>query len=213
MSKHIHTIILSDGKGGTGEARRESASRTYACCIVITVTRATVEYWDAKKLLATSDLARAKADLARLTSKLGLTPAQAKAEVKRLTEIWFNDKDGLFVTENRLRGDRYVDVRVPAKADMLARGFVDPWDQEGPEGIVEAAEAIERLTRSLACWGTPAVGSEGVVSWHQSVALGNKALGGREVGWRLKEGYTAAVRTDVKVREVTPRAKRSQVAS
>lgn len=212
----IHSIqVVSEKKcNGTVSATRKSENRKYLACIVATTTEASLRI-DAEKL-AETEKKRAEwvTKLNDLLTKTGMTVEQAEAQHKADSERWYNREDGLFETKNRIRKERaakgagewnhVTDEEV--KADLFARGFVDPYNREGAFGIHEAAQQVEWLTKTVANWKSPILGSQGVVSWHGTTALAAKAMTSRECEAARRNGDTLEIRTDIVITETKKRA-------
>jgi len=214
----IHTIQIVSEKNsnGTVSSTRKSENRQYAACLVATTTEASLRI-DAEKLAQTEkERAEWTAKLNTLLAKLGMTVEQAEAQHKADSDRWYDRKEGFFETKTRIRQERHAKGAgewnpvsdEDAKKDLFARGFVDPYDREGAFGIHEAAGRVEQLTKTIANWKSPRLGSQGVISWHGSVALAQKALGSREAQWAQKQGDTVQIRTDIEVRETKKREKK-----
>lgn len=213
----IHTIQIANEKhsGSTVSSTRKSETRKYLACLVATTTEASLRI-DAEKLAQTEkERAEWQAKLDELTAKLGMTVEQAEAQHKAESDRWYNREDGLFATKDRIRKERAAkgagewnhvsDDTV--KADMLARGLVDPYNRNGAFGIHEAAQKVEWLTKTLADWNSPRLGSQAVLSWHGTVGLAQKALTSREATYAQSKGDTVAIRTDITITETKKRAK------
>ena len=71
---------------------------------------------------------------------------------------------------------------------------------------MKAYSEVKHLESALATWATPVLGSQGVLSWHGTVAHAHKALSAREAGHFVQHGYKVEVRTDITVRETAKRA-------
>jgi len=214
----IHTIQITNEKhvSGTVSATRKSENRKYAACLVATTTETSLKV-DAEKLANTvKERDEWQAKLTALITKLGMTVEQANAQHQADSDRWYNREDGLFPTTERLRNERIAKgdgrwVQVPdqdVKADLLARGFADPYDREGAFGIHEAAQRVEMLNRTLTNWKSPVLGSQGVLTWCGSVALAQKAMGAREAEWARKQGDTVQIRTDIEIKETKKREKK-----
>jgi hypothetical protein len=214
----IHTIQIQSEKrcSGTVSATRKSETKKYLACIVATTTEASLKVDADKKAAIEKELADWQVKLAALIAKLGITVEQAEATHKADSERWYNREDGLFATKDRIRKERaakgagewnhVTDTEV--KADLFARGFVDPYDRNGAYGIHEASERVEWHTRTLANWKAPVIGSQGVLTWCGNLGLAQKAIGGKEAQWAQKQGDTVAIRTDITITETKKREKK-----
>ena len=211
----IHTIQITNEKhvSGTVSSTRKSETKKYLACLVATTTEASLKVEADKKAATEKELADWQAKLTALTAKLGMTVEQAEAQHKAYSERWYDPTDGFHETKNRIREERHANgaekwnhvTDNEIQADLYARGFANPYDREGSFGIHEAASKVEWLTKTLASWRTLVLGSQGVLTWCGSVALAQKALGGKESTWAQKQGDSVAVRTDIDIKETKKR--------
>jgi hypothetical protein len=223
----IHTIEINGNArmGKVVSSTRKSENRRYVACIVTTVTEATVAFDAAQKVKAESELADWRVTLATRTAlHNGMTVAQADAWTKDATTKWYGRDE---TTGEKVGDYNYWSALEVARKDtgsmchddksskrahqiMVSRGFADPYDYDkNPSGIGEAARHIESLERNLASWTPPVVGTQGVLSWHGTVANAHKAVGAREAGHYLSRGYKVEVRTDIAVRETVKRGSKA----
>jgi len=214
----IHTIKLdkaSKRNKGVVTAKRTSQSRTYGACLVVTTTDASVADDQRRKAETLAKLLKAETLRDALLAALGMTVEQARALCKEASDRWYNNEDGFFATNKRIRTERtgsprgYVSgLDNLSKADLLARGFVDPYADGGPNSLIATHNVVECLTDALATWQDMEAGGQSVISWHRDVSLANKAVGGREARYFTSRGDTVVVRTDIDVRETKKRAKK-----
>lgn len=209
----IHTIALVNERSlnGTVSSTRTSASRRYTACVVATATAEAVRLDQAWRAAEQAALAEAQAKLAEAQAQTGLSIEAAEVEHARLVGRWCNRKDGLYATEERLRRERGVTLWAPfpadaAKRDLIARGFVDPFDGTGVGAVVMANQQVAVHSYDLACRPPVALGQQGVVTWCGSVALAQKALGSHGAKYIASLGYSLQVRTDIEVRETSKRS-------
>lgn len=214
MAKLVHTVSVSDGKGGTHIEKRTSESRAYTACVVVTVTEATVRISQEGCVSASKSYEEWTAKLNERMAALGMTVEQAKAQHEAESARWYDSKEGVFPTFEKLqvaagRRGHISQFDAAIKKDMLARGFVDPYDKAGANGIVEANWEATRLAHNLANWRTPVLGAQHVISWHSTPALAHSATSSRDANSYRKAGYAVSVRTDITVTEKKPRAKKA----
>ena len=212
MAKLVHTVSVSDGKGGTRIEKRVSESRAYTACVVATVTEATIQRNGERCVAAGKSYEETTAKLNELMAALGMTVEQATAQHEADSARWYDKTDGVFPTFDKLRmaaGKPHAHItqfEKAIKADLVARGLSDPYDTAGAFGIVEAHQDATRLARALAGWKTPVLGSQCVLSWHSTPALASKATGSREASSYRESFYALSVRTDITVTEKAKRA-------
>jgi hypothetical protein len=216
----IHSIAVATGTGSTHTETRTSENRRYTACLIITTTEATVRVNAARRAAAEVSLAAWRETLgARRKLHNGMTVEQAKAWTKDVTTKWYGrdnatgEKVGDYNYWNALDqarpevGDLHHSDRAAKRAYeiMVKRGFSDPYDYvKNPSGIVEAADKVDALVRTLKDWKVPTVGAQGVASWHGSVALAQKAIGGLD--YVRVNGDSIEIRTDIAIREQAKRA-------
>jgi hypothetical protein len=215
----IHTIQVVDEKRNhsTVSSTRKSETRRYLACIVATTTEASLKIDAGKKAAVEAELVTAKARLAELTAKFGMTPEEAEAKHEVESDRWYNREDGIFETGQRIRlaksGSTYGHVHnldSIVKADLLARGFVDPYDKSGTYGICDVYSTVRRCEATLKGWFKLTLGSEGVISWHGTTDLAQKAMG--SLDYIRERGDTLAIRTDITITETKKRAKKNEAA-
>ena len=220
MAKLIHSIALQTEKSSntTVSSTRETTGRRYVACLVATTTESSVRIAEAKKAELEQLVATTSAALDAAVAKWGCTVEQAKADHEARSERWYNRVDGYHETASRLRdavsaksGGRWMgSMENEAKSDLIARGFANPYDKTGSNyEVVDAAFKADTAKNQLA-WhvshGMWPLGSQSVISWHQSVALANKAIAGCDP--IRARGDSVTVRTDIEVRERATRAKK-----
>lgn len=212
MAKLVHTVAVSDGKGGTRIEKRVSESRAYTACVVVTVTETTIRLNGERCIAAGKSYEEWTAKLNERMAALGMTVEQACAQHDADSARWYDKTEGSFATFDKLRmaaGKPHAHITQFEKAikrDMIARGFADPYDTNGAYGIREAHFEATRLARILADWKAPLLGSQRVISWHSTPALASKAMGSREASTYRESCYALSVRTDITVTEKAKRA-------
>lgn len=215
MAKLVHTLLVSDGRSGTRIEKRVSESRAYTACVVATVTEATIRLNGERCVAAGKSYEEWTAKLNEQMAALGMTVEQATAQHKADTDRWYNKTDGMFVTFHKLSAAagmptaHITQFDAAIKKNMVARGFVYPYDTAGAFGIVEAHQEATRLARVLAAWKTPLLGSQHVLSWHGTHSLASKATGSREASSYHTSCYALSIRTDITVTEKATRAKKA----
>lgn len=215
--KIVHSIGLASEKriSGTVTATRTSTTRRYTACLVATTTERSLEIAAAKKVALETAIVTAEANLATALAKYpGMTIEAAEAEHTATSERWYAREDGYFATSDRIRKEREAKgestwVREgEVKADLLARGIKEPFDKNTSYAICAAASEL-KVARNKLEWHVermPKLGSQGVISWHATPALAQKALGGREAQHIAKLGDKIEIRTDITIVEKPGRA-------
>lgn len=206
----IHTIkVVSEKRTGTMvSATRTSEGRKYLACVVVTTTEASIRIAEEKKASTQAELAKAKKAQAELAAALGLTVEEALAQAKVAQERWYGP-GGWFDTSQEIRKERNLgythisEFEHDIMARMLKNGFVYPYGTEGIGGVSTLQEQIRRCEGSLDYNKIPVLGSQGVLSWHGSVQLAQKAMAGYD-HWQAK-GDTLEIRTDITIVEKTPK--------
>lgn len=208
--KIVHSIALVSEKkvSGTVTATRTSTSRQYTACIVATTTERSLQITAAKKVEMEANIVAKEAALGAALAKYpGMTVASAEAEHKALSEQWYSHEDGYFATADRMRKECVASGKSTwiqegeIKADLFARGKKDPFDRNSSYAICHAAIELKGAQSALE-WHVkrmPALGSQGVLSWHATPALAQKALSSREAQHFAKLGDTIEIRTDITI--------------
>lgn len=225
MGKLIHTIELAVEKSSrsTVSSTRETTGRRYVACLVTTTTEASLRIAEKTKVELEAKVETTKKVLDAALAKWGCTAEEAEAAHKARSDRWYRSEDGLFETESRIRreyeakngGRMYLgSVKKEAAADLIARGFEDPYDKVGSnyEVCVAAYEhksAVNQLEWHVAVMKQAPLGSQAVLSWHQTEALAQKALGSHAADACRKRGDKVEIRTDISVRERATRAKKA----
>lgn len=225
MAKLIHTIELAVEKSSrnTVSSTRETTGRRYVACLVATTTEASLRIAEKTKVEMEAKVVATKKALDAEIAKWGVSVEQAEANHKERSDRWYNNVDGVLETGSRLRKaleektgrPNYGSMRDEATADMIARGFVDPYDKVNTDyGVVAASfehtSAVRTLEYHVAVMAQAPLGSQAVISWHQSEALAQKALGARDADACRKRGDKVEIRTDISVRERATRAKKAE---
>lgn len=166
------------------------------------------------KVKMEAQIAETKAALDEALAKWDTTVEAAKVRHEARVERWFNREEGWFKTLDRLRATTGQTNDTLARKDLEARGFEYPWDETGSDySVVHAASnhsaAVNALTWHTERMAQAPLGSQAVISWHQSEALAHKALGTAACDSIRARGDTIEVRTDITVRERVPRAKKT----
>lgn len=201
--KHTHTIELKNERrlSGTVNAKRVSTSRIYRACIVATTTDKVVETIKVGQEDQRIALARDEANLAGLCAQQGLTFEQAKAKVEALKITQATPE--MQAARKAIR-DEYPDftARFQARDEirdrMKAAGCHDHFDDDAQQ-IVSLQEAVCRSRQWQAGFETPAIGSQGVVTWCGTVELAQKALNSKHLKNMRRRGYELTIRTDIDV--------------
>ena len=186
--KIIHSILLSDGNGGTYEATRTSDTRAYGACVVRTVTARSVEIDEAKRAEARVSLVERQAFLAASMARLGMDETTAREAYNALSDRWLAAS---FALPPAVRRSKDAE-----RTALEGQGLVYPYDADGPMGIIDAAHSVRAAQKRVAL-APLAVGSQMVQSWHRDAVLAGRAADGYRSGHEGENGDTFEVRTDI----------------
>jgi hypothetical protein len=211
---HRIGIVREKSSRSTVSSTRKSKTRRYVACIVTTTTQRTLDLMAAERTEAAAAVAEASAQLAALEKLFGMTTEQALTKQKRNEDLWFGDHkpgsrgildvereiaielDGLDYWKRPQRGD----LKQRARERLVAEGRVDPFDKNGIYAFVTTHQRKSDAQWLLDHQPKLQLGDQAVVSWHQSMALAEKALGSREANFHREQGDAVEIRTDIEVR-------------
>lgn len=206
MIKHTIKINAERRINGTVSAQRVSETRTYAACVVATVTETTIAKMTAEFEQLKADIVTLEAELQALEAKLGLTADQAVAryEVLRAERNTPEMEAARKAIRERFNDGTYMYVfnnREAIVAAQVAEGCADVWNEPVAEIIYVASKLESRRQTVAAGIKLPEVGAQSVISWSSTPALAAKDLKSHlRPGKRLFSlGYAFEVRTDIKV--------------
>jgi hypothetical protein len=236
---HTIKINEEKSSRSTVSSTRKSDSRRYEACLVVTTTKRSLEIDAAAKADTKKKLAETKAEVERLSAQYGMTVEEADAEHEARSEAWYGkshwvddpdsggkrqviESEGLFDIERRLRAEtaaalgiqtyrvNQAEIERQAKAELKARGLVDPFDDNTSYALHIAGHEAKGLEYRLEHWPELKEGSQAVISWHTTVDNARKAAASpSKVEHWTKRGDTVEVRTDIEVRETKKRTKKS----
>jgi len=214
----IHTIKLQNEirnpRCATGSTRR-SETRRYAACLVATSTERSVQIAAEKLAANKAALVEAETKLATLEAERSMTADAAREQNKVENRRWY-DEGKIFDLETAIAdeagsprwGVNWKKVRETAKAQLIANGYVDPYDPANTWGLCVASDLVNDLRYKVENHCARAVGRQCVVSWHLTAANAQKALGARDAAFFCERGDAVAVRTDIEVRETSKKTRK-----
>lgn len=211
MAKLIHTVKLNNPvMRGYRMVRstRTTTGRRYVAALVVTVTKITVERAEAERHVAQGRLAVARAELEALLGETGLTVETAAVQDSAAFEAWY---DATAAARRDLVAERGCErnrVWKQAEALVIASGIPD-YRTLPAHRVVTLIGQVEILEVE-AVRDLPVVGSQFVMSWHQTLALALKASGAAAAQRERDLGNEVAIRTEIEVREVAPRSAKSK---
>lgn len=215
--KIVHSIELSGGEkriSGTVSATRTTTGRRYTACIVATTTEKSVEIAKAEYAGWEAELAKQTKLLADATARFNMTLEEAKAHTDAAWDAEYKEtqkiQQKIREANPALRYVNVVEIKHLIVAEYAKLGLPKAFDKENtPYAIVDAAREIESLTWRLANRKPLPLGTQGVVSWHVTTELAQKALGALD--HLRKTGDRLDIRTDIKVEErLTKKEKAAQ---
>jgi hypothetical protein len=198
MSKTIHSITLGDET-----FTRESASRKYGACLVATITEESQRVENARAARTAEQATKLEAELAAMLAERGTTleKAQAEYDARHVASDATHEKVLDYIGAHReddgmYQAPEYLALRATHRA---AHDFM--FAKSGPFGVLELAEQAKRERAASVAHCLP-IGGQGVVSWHHTVALAEKAAAHEAaVNARCARYRAFSVRTDFTTRE------------
>lgn len=209
MTTYLHTIPLVNERPilPRVSSRRQSKWR-HEACLVVTTTQRTLDIEASTRARIEAQLADAQAEFSRLQGLLGLTPDAAQVTDQARVDAWYGPggyervlrqiREELQAPNSLWTAEDEQAARELAKEELTRRGLADPLDPNGPHWLLVAASACEAYKWQLAKRPVLVIGSQAVVSWHQTKASAHK---NPDLNFWRKRGYDVEVRTDLVVIE------------